>query len=356
MQKIKIYYSSSLFEKSQRADWFELLKSKERRDRKGNVLDSRLQASIQWVEQKEQADLWILPMDWKYYKNKCTIKAALAFCEEAAAYQKPLWSFNGGDYGLEFEVPNTTRVYRMSGYQSLKKPSDVGLPFFLSDPKEHVLGIAEHELFLRINTEVVVGFCGMAPHGLSIFMREWFLAALHNVKRNLSKPRLYKQPWFSTSILRHRVMQVFEKAGKWKTDFVVHQKHRAGAETEEQCKVSTQRYYEHMLRSDLIICARGAGNFSVRFYETLAMGRIPVFIDTDCLLPDISPKNWNDYIIWVDKKDINRASEIAQDWLSKRDLREQQRKNRELWLEHFSVGNFWIRELERISPTNVKNV
>ena len=348
MKTIKIYTPKTRHDVQKRADWFELLKSKERRERKGNEIDTRLQQAIEWVEQKEQADLWMLPMDWKYYKSEGTIQAAMAFCEEAAAHQKPVWTFNGGDYGLELDVPKTTRVYRMSGYQSLKTLSDSGMPFFLSDPVEHVLGISEEELFMNEQKEPVIGFCGMAPHGLPIFMREWFLAALHNVKRNLSKPRLYKQPWFSTSNLRHRVMQVFEIAGNWKTDFVVHQKHRAGAETELQRKISTQNYYEHMLRSDLMICARGAGNFSVRFYETLAMGRIPVFIDTDCLLPDIGGKNWHDYLIWVDKKDITHAPEIAAKWLEGKDLTEQKKKNRELWKQHLRMDSFWLNQLQDV--------
>ena len=33
------------------------------------------------------------------------------------------------------------------------------------------------------------------------------------------------------------------------------------------------------------LCVRGFGNFSFRLGETLMMGRIPILIDTECILP-----------------------------------------------------------------------
>ena len=35
-----------------------------------------------------------------------------------------------------------------------------------------------------------------------------------------------------------------------------------------------------MLASPYILCVRGAGNYSARFYEALALGRIPVLVNT----------------------------------------------------------------------------
>jgi hypothetical protein len=57
----------------------------------------------------------------------------------------------------------------------------------------------------------------------------------------------------------------------------------------------------------------------------------------------------------VDSKEVNRAPEIAKEWLSKRDLRAQQRKNRQLWVEHFRGDNYWLRELENVQNSFVKN-
>ena len=47
----------------------------------------------------------------------------------------------------------------------------------------------------------------------------------------------------------------------------------------------------------MVLCCRGAGNFSYRLYEVLSCGRIPVIIDTDILLPCDNVIDWNKFII-----------------------------------------------------------
>lgn len=37
--------------------------------------------------------------------------------------------------------------------------------------------------------------------------------------------------------------------------------------------------------ADFILSVKGDGSFFCRFYEALSLGRIPFFIDTDCILP-----------------------------------------------------------------------
>lgn len=45
------------------------------------------------------------------------------------------------------------------------------------------------------------------------------------------------------------------------------------------------RYRDHLERMTYIICPRGIENFSIRVYEALQYGRIPVIIDTEMVLP-----------------------------------------------------------------------
>ena len=48
----------------------------------------------------------------------------------------------------------------------------------------------------------------------------------------------------------------------------------------------------------------GNRKFFNQVFETLMMGRIPVFIDTDCLLPFPNLVNWQDHMIWIKWSDI----------------------------------------------------
>jgi len=46
------------------------------------------------------------------------------------------------------------------------------------------------------------------------------------------------------------------------------------------------QYAEHLARMTYVVCPRGIENFSIRVYEALKFGRVPVIIDTDMVLPE----------------------------------------------------------------------
>ena len=50
----------------------------------------------------------------------------------------------------------------------------------------------------------------------------------------------------------------------------------------------------------------------VRFYETLAIGRIPVLIDTDCVLPLNNEIDWYKHCIIVRNIDLDRIVDSVQ--------------------------------------------
>jgi hypothetical protein len=346
MIKTKLWYPESLFDAKNRDSWFELIKSKQRAEKNDASLDATIQAQINWVERAEEADIYILPLHWNYYYAQGRQAEAIAFCNEANNKGVLVLSYAGGDQGITPPVDEKTLVYRQSGYRSKRKPNERTAPFFLSDPIEIFLGKKEEEILLAHNaTKHVIGFCGMAPHGLVTGLKE----RAQVVYRNLKSGPYDTQALISSSNLRYKALQVFEKNDAFTTNYIIRQKYRGGVQTEENRRKTTEEYYQNQIDSDLILCIRGVGNFSLRFYETLAMGRIPVFIDTDSPLPNIGDKDWHDYIIWVDEKDIQKAPEIAQNWLQGKDILRQKRKNRKLWLDHFRLDNFWVNELNRLN-------
>jgi hypothetical protein len=52
-------------------------------------------------------------------------------------------------------------------------------------------------------------------------------------------------------------------------------------------------FFQNIYENLLTVCIRGFGNYSVRFFQTLAMGRIPVFIESDSVLPFESQIEYN---------------------------------------------------------------
>ncbi len=69
-----------------------------------------------------------------------------------------------------------------------------------------------------------------------------------------------------------------------------------------------RNYQNHMMQNTYILCPRGYENFSIRFYETLAYGRIPVLIDTDMMLPP--NVNWDELCVRVPYENIGELEKI----------------------------------------------
>ena len=114
---------------------------------------------------------------------------------------------------------------------------------------------------------------------------------------------------------------------------------------------TTLEYYNNIREADYVICLRGGGNFSIRFYETLLMGRIPIFINTDCILPLDNEINWRKHLVWIEWEDRNKISTIVRNFhdnLSNNDFCQIQLNNRKLWLEKLQPSYILTNCLNRI--------
>ena len=66
------------------------------------------------------------------------------------------------------------------------------------------------------------------------------------------------------------------------------------------------------------------------------MGKIPIFIDTDCILPFPKQIKWTDHVVWIDWSNINNIENIILEFrenISDYNFKNLQLKNRNLWLE-----------------------
>lgn len=114
-----------------------------------------------------------------------------------------------------------------------------------------------------------------------------------------------------------------------------------------------REFVRNLRESDYGLCVRGSGNFSFRFYETLCMGRIPVFVDTDCVLPLDFDIEWRDYCVWVEADDVGRIGDRILEFhesLGEAEFEERQHACRRLWETHLSPEGFFAsfhRHFER---------
>ena len=65
-------------------------------------------------------------------------------------------------------------------------------------------------------------------------------------------------------------------------DFILRERFWAGKPHD---KTVVQDFENNMISNIFNVCTRGNGNFSIRFFQTLSAGRIPILTDTDIELP-----------------------------------------------------------------------
>ena len=154
-----------------------------------------------------------------------------------------------------------------------------------------------------------VAFCGQgslrpAAAGLNLLRR------VGDTVSNRIRPRVVTPPVRGHVRLRSRSLRVLHDDPGVDDHFVVRDQYRAGASTEAD-RVRTQAEFDQNLASaTYALCVRGTGNFSARFFEALSVGRIPLFVDTRCVLPFEDEIDWRRHTVWVDAADVGRIGEI----------------------------------------------
>lgn len=292
----------------------------------------------------EDCDVAVLPMSWNYYRRTRNMVKTIIFVNKAIAAKKNILSWTSGDFGVDVPDLSNLLVLRPNGYLSKLPNTHFGIPPFFQDPFRKYN--FKNDFLLREWTpKPTVGFCGQAKGSILQYLGSIIRTGFRNLKYYSGISPLQPQTIVPPSLfLRARVLTAIEKDSRVQSNFIKRSKYRAGATTKEEQKKTAFEFIDNMINSDYIVCVRGGGNFSVRFYETLAMGRIPVFVNTDCLLPFSQEIRWKEHVVWVESSEVDQigdkilAFHAQLDPVSFLDL---QQANRKLWLEKLTLGGFF---------------
>lgn len=292
------------------------------------------------VSELTQADLAVLPMSWNHYLGRGQTHRAHQFVESARVHGKPILAHTTGDCGITPPWPDVF-VTRPSGYRSHRRPRELGQPVFIRDPLNDVRG--GHLIARSKGLRPVVGFCGMSHQDHTRALYDIGRTAIRNVLTAVKVRMEDPQSLTSPAWLRGKILRQLAADRRVDANFVIRSRYRAGAKTHDAMEQAARAFVHNVLESDYTVCVRGGGNFSKRFYETLAMGRVPIFVDTDCLLPFHDDLDWNRYCVWIDAKYVNRVAEsVVSDFeqLSEDMFEQRQHACRRLWEERLSFGGY----------------
>jgi hypothetical protein len=298
------------------------------------------QSRFRYTHEINKADFILLPYSINAYLKTGNLQALKFYNQQCEKFNIQGFGYISGDWGIKFPEFENLNYFRMGGFRSQLSLHNQGFPFSLSDHHKRIYGTNEIQVRKK-QVLPVVGFCGHATLSKSKRVKESLKFLWENIKRGLRNPmRKDWEPVFPSAYHRALLMRLLEKSSRVKTNFVYRQHYRAGAIEQAERERTSLEYYDNIRNSDYVVCVRGGGNFSVRLYETLMMGRIPVFVNTDCLLPFPDQIDWKNYVVWVEWRDRLRIDEIIINFHTKRsenDFAELQVRNRKFWQEELSV-------------------
>jgi hypothetical protein len=309
---------------------------------------SDIESNYKIVDNLDKADFILIPFSINYYYDNDKTDLIAVLNEKCIKANKKAYAFVSGDFGAFFKEYSNIIFFRMGGFASQLSNKNKGFPVALSDHFQRLYQLEDPKLKSKEELPIV-GFCGHATLSNIKRGKELLKFFIENVKRFFKKSfsKNY-EPYFASAFERAKLLKVLEKSDKIKTNFIYRKHYRAGAQTEAQRTETTLEYYDNIKESDYVVCVRGAGNFSVRFYETLMMGKIPIFVNTDCLLPFENTINWKEHLVWVEWKDRDKIAAIVSDFhnsLSDEEFMQRQINNRKLWKHVLSVDGM----LEKIA-------
>ncbi len=275
----------------------------------------------------KDAHFFLLPFGYSFQiDHQITIRA---FLNKAEAYAKKTLIFYNSDDDQPIDHHNVL-VYRTSLNKSAKKAHEYALPGWSRDFIAYFKEMAVSPL--KPGNKPSVSYCGYINNGkvpLKMLLKKR-LGLIRETKENQAKQ------------LRGKVCKVLQENNSITTDFIIRMGFWAqGINNKQQARLE---YVNNLMRSVYAIAARGGGNFSYRFYEIVSCGRIPLFINTDCVLPFEEEVDYKKHLVWVEEKEKHRCDEILLEFHhshSAEELMALQLSNRALYESNLSPLGFF---------------
>lgn len=174
------------------------------------------------------------------------------YIDLAKPYNKKVIAFFNDDISSSVALTDIC-LYRTSFYKSKKLNNEFCMPAWSED-------LLSGDLTIRCKGDLpIISFCGAITHPI-----------------------------------RKDCLDILTRHDKVITSLIVRDSFWGGKIHDADLR---REYISNITNSDLVLCCRGAGNFSYRLYESLSLGRIPIIVDTDLPLPCSDVINWNSFII-----------------------------------------------------------
>ncbi|HVV39399.1 MAG TPA: exostosin family protein [Candidatus Paceibacterota bacterium] len=257
----------------------------------------------------------------------------------AAKYGKQLLIFTGGDLQHNVFIEGAI-VLKGSQYRSIMRNNEILVPPFVED-----LGKVEAPSVRHKGNKPVVAFCGYAGIDSGLGWAKFFVRNMLLDIEALTTGNPLRQAYKRGIYFRRKAMRALEKDQRIETRFIVRKTFSGNKNLISLDPAQArQEYLENMRDCDLMLAPKGDGNFSLRFFEALSMGRIPLLIDTDTVLPLEEMVDYKRFVLKVPYTDIAHLPDIVADFysvLSQEEFAAMQREARRVFAEYLRIDAFF---------------
>jgi hypothetical protein len=208
------------------------------------------------------------------------------------------------DYSGFLDIPAKVILFRTSIYKSIQQDNEFLLPYLWESFDESFTELPK-------TARPIIGFCG-------------------NVKNN--------------SGYRQSCINRLESNAAIETNFIGRDGFWGGKPNDAEYSLE---FKKNILASHFTLSNRGKGNFSIRFYQVLSLGRIPALVDTDMVFPFEKEIAWDQYIIRAStEKDL--IKKMKQWWETKdnSEIIAIEKKCKEIFDYYFSLSSYGSRIFE----------
>jgi len=240
---------------------------------------------------------------------------------------------------LDFKNTDPKYVFHNKLYENTYIDYQYLMSFFDSLDKEieHILFLMCDELF-RLNCPHHINLFCTSNEGQSnnVFTFPYFLEPINESYSPIQSDKpIVSFCGFISHISRLLCIKELYKDNNIQTNFLIRDKFWAGKPHDINV---ISEYRENLRNSQFVLCNRGAGNWSMRFYHTLEAGRIPILIDSGNELPFKKHIDYTKYIIMAhNEKDM--IKKVMHTW-NHEDIIEKQANCSKLYQEWFSPLSF----------------
>lgn len=236
-------------------------------------------------------------------------------------YGIPVFIFSLGDLNDRVRFDPRVRVLRLSVYRSTQQEHDIVMPTLTED-------VGAGGISLRHKQEKpIVSFCGQAGYHTT---RQWAAYALKNARCSVQS--LWDPAAAARKVgvyWRRAALRACNKSPLISTNFIVRRSFSGAHATIELDPARARReFIASIVDADFVLAPKGDGNYSDRLLETLALGRIPVLIDTDAVLPLEHAIDYAKIVVRVPMRRVGETAQLIREFYDRLDEEEWQRRQR----------------------------